>query len=166
MAFMLYSIDEAVDHKYIITKSYRHQAKKGTLIHVMDARENSYGVSVDYRVTKTNQDYTIKFDSVKKFSKWCMPSTFLAKYYDELSFREVVKYIKVEKRSFWSFQLPIILVCLAIIWAASLFFLKGLIGIIVGAAASVAVIVAVLVLSHVTKHQMFERLYEKVSTSR
>lgn len=163
MAFMLYSIDEAVDHKYIVTKSIRHQAKKGTLVHIMDARENYDGISVDYRVTKTKQDYTVRFTNVKKFSKWCMPSTFLAKYYDELSFREVVRYIKVEKRTFLTFQLPIILVCLALIWAASLFFLKGLLGIIVGSAASVIVIVAVLVLSHITKHQMFERLYEKVS---
>ena len=39
MAFMLYSIDEAIDCKYVVTKALKGQAKIGTLIHVMDARE-------------------------------------------------------------------------------------------------------------------------------
>ena len=118
MAFMLYSIDEAIDCKYIVEKTMKGQAKIGTLIHVMDARETSDGVTVYYRVTRTKQDYMIKFDTIKQFCKWCMPSTFLAKYYDRLSYSEVVKYIKVENRSFLTFQLPVILFALIVVWAA------------------------------------------------
>ena len=65
MAFMLYSIDEAVDCKYIITKAISGQAKPGTLIHVMDTKENSDGVqrehgqfvySLNGKITKRQAD--------------------------------------------------------------------------------------------------------------
>lgn len=169
MAFMLYSIDEAVDHKYIVTKTMKAQAKKGVLVHVMDARETSSGITVNYRVTKTKQDFTIKFDTIKQFCKWCMPSTFLARYYDRLSTREIMRYIKIENRSFLTFHLPVILVCLAVVWIAALLaILMNIVelvpGLIIGGALSVVSIVAVFVISHFTKEHMVERLYEKVST--
>ena len=78
MAFMLYSIDEAVDCKYIITKAMSGQAKPGTLIHVMDTKENSDGVTVFYRITKTGQNFVAKFETIKDFCKWCTPDSFIA----------------------------------------------------------------------------------------
>ena len=168
MAFMLFSIDDAVDHKYVVSKTIKGQAKKGTLIHVMDTRETSDGITVYYRVTKTKQDYMAKFDTIKQFCKWCMPSTFIAKYYDRLSSREVLKYIKVENRSFLTFHLPVILVCLAVVWAiamAAVFLnILDLIPVLIGAGVlSVICIVAVFVINHLTREQMTERLYRKVS---
>ena len=167
MAFMLFSIEDAVDSKYIVTKSMRQQAKKGTLIHVMDAGETSDGITVKYRVTKTKQDFTAHFDTIKQFCSWCMPSSFLAKYYDKLSTRDILTYIRVENRSFLTFHLPLILICLAIVWAVAMFVVKDmvgvLIGVIIGAASSIIVIVAVLVISHIARTQMIEHLYRKVS---
>ena len=168
MAFMLFSIDEAVDCKYIVVKSMKEQVKKGTLIHVMDTHETSDGITVDYRVTKTRQDFTVRFDTIKQFCQWCMPSTFLAKYYDKLSYSEIIRYIKVENRTFLTFQLPLILCCLAVVWAAAM----GLVianvveltlGLIIGGAASVVCIVAVCLIGHFSREQMIERLYRKVS---
>ena len=172
MAFMLYSIDEAVDCKYIVIKSMREQVKKGTLIHIMDARESSDGITVYYRVTKTKQDYMVKFDTVKQFCNWCMPSTFLAKYYDKLSSREILRYIKVENRSFMTFHLPVIITCLLLLWAAVgvLIFLDPLnidmmLLLIAGGVLSVLLIVAVFIINHFSKEHMTERLYKKVSST-
>ncbi len=128
MAFMIYSIDKAIDSKYIIVKSVKEQAKPGTLVHIMDARETSDGIVVDYRVTKTKQDYVIKFDTVKQFCEWCMPSVFLARYYDKLSHKEIMKYVKTENRSFLTFHLPIIIACLALVWGVALLFGFGIFG--------------------------------------
>lgn len=169
MAFMLYSIEDAVDHKYVVNKTVRGQVKKGTLIHVMDARETSDGISVAYRVTKTKQDFIANFESVKQFCKWCLPSTFLAKYYDKLSTREILRYIKFENRTFLTFHLPVILVCLAVVWAASMMAVAlGIIelvpGLILAGALSVVSVVGVFVISHFAKESMTERLYQKVST--
>ncbi|MBP3267949.1 MAG: hypothetical protein J6M07_06480, partial [Ruminococcus sp.] len=63
MAFMLYSIDEAIDCKFIITKTMSGQAKVGSLIHVMDTKENSDGITVFYRITKTGQNFVAKFET-------------------------------------------------------------------------------------------------------
>ena len=163
MAFMIYSIDKAVDSKYIVVKSLKGQAKTGSLVHIMDARETSDGITINYRITKTKQDYIVKFDTIKQFCEWCMPSVFLARYYDKLTHREIIRYIKTENRSFATFHLPIILVCLAIIWAASLFLLEGIMGIIVGSALSVVSIVAVFLFDHISEKLMHERLFRKVT---
>ncbi|MBR5089753.1 MAG: hypothetical protein IK093_10015 [Ruminiclostridium sp.] len=167
MAFMLYSIDDAVDCKYIVIKSMREQAKMGTLIHIMDAHESSDGITVKYRVTKTQQDFTIKFDTIKQFCNWCMPSTFLAKYYDKLSTRDIIRYIKIEKRGFWSFYFPIILFVLVAVWLVALLVLKDmtgvLLGIIIGSVLSVIAVVGVFLISHFSKSHMIESLYRKVS---
>ncbi len=168
MAFSLYSIDEAVDHKYIVIKSMKKQVKKGTLIHVMDANESSDGYTINYRISKTNQDFVVTFDTIKQFCNWCMPSTFLAKYYDKLSYREIIRYIKAENRGFMAFQFPIILICLAIIWPAAMLtvymnYLELPLGLIIGGAMSVVCIIGVIVIASISKKNMIERLYEKVS---
>lgn len=169
MAFMLFSIEDAVDHKYIVNKSMSKQAKMGTLIHVMDASETSDGITVSYHVAKTKQDFTIRFDTIKQFCSWCMPSTFLAKYYDKLSYREIIRYIKMENRSFMSFQFPIILFLLIVIWGGMgalwyFNFLELMLALIIGGVLSVAVIIVVCILSSLSKNNMMERLYKKVST--
>ena len=168
MAFMLYSIDEAVDCKYIVNKSMKGQAKIGTLIHIMDARESSDGITVYYRITKTKQDYMVKFDNIKQFCKWCMPSTFLAKYYDKLSHREIIKYIKVENRSFLNFHLPAIIVLLALVWAGvgALIYtglLDTMLSLICGGVLSVIIIALIFIINHFSKESMIERLYKKVA---
>lgn len=167
MAFMLFSIEDAVDCKYVVTKNIRQQAKSGTLIHVMDAEETSDGVTVSYRVTKTKQDFTIRFDTIKQFCSWCMPSQFIAKYYDKLSRRDIMNYIKIENRSFVGFYLPLILICLVAVWLVTMFVVKDMVGVmvgvIIGAVTSVVVIVAVFVISNIVHHAMREGLYKKVS---
>lgn len=168
MAFSLYSIDEAVDHKYVVIKNMKGQVKKGTLIHIMDADESSDGITVNYRVTKTKQDLTANFETIKQFCTWCMPSTFLAKYYDKLSTREIMRFIQAENRTFVTYQLPIILVCLVIVWAATIVMIAmnlvgSTLGLILGGGLSVVCIVGVLVITHLAKNRMVESLYEKVS---
>ena len=125
MAFMLYSIDEAIDRKYVVTKPLSGQAKSGTLIHVMDTHETSDGITVDYRVTKTGQNYVVKFPTVKEFCKWCRPDTFIARHYDSLSKKEIRQYLKITSRTFTSFCLPLIVVALAIIWVLAMVVIKG-----------------------------------------
>ena len=39
----LLNIDEAVDRKFLITKNMKNQAEAGTIIHDMDAENNSDG---------------------------------------------------------------------------------------------------------------------------
>ena len=167
MAFMLFSIEDAVDCKYVVTKTVRQQAKAGTLVHIMDAKETSDGISVNYRITKTKQDFTIKFDTVKQFCNWCMPSQFVAKYYEKLSRKDVMTYIKSENRGFLTFYLPLILICLVAVWLVTMFVVKDMVGVmvgvIIGAVTSVVVIVAVFVVSNIAHHAMRERLYRKVS---
>ena len=80
MALYLYSIDEAEDRKFIVTKAMSGQAKMGTLVHIMECSENSSGISVSYRVTETGQDFNIKFENLKQFCKWARPDNFIARY--------------------------------------------------------------------------------------
>ena len=64
MALFIYSIDEAVDRKYVVTKSIGGQAQAGTLVHIMDYEEKEDGrISVSYRVTETGQNFDIEFSS-------------------------------------------------------------------------------------------------------
>ena len=70
MTYLLSSIDDAIDRKFLVTKSVAGQVEAGTLVHIMGGSQDGMGVSVDYRVASTYQDYTIKFTSLKDFSKW------------------------------------------------------------------------------------------------
>ena len=171
MGFMVYSINSAIDSKYVVVKSMKGQAKVGSLIHVMDGKETSDGVTINYRLTKTKQDYVANFDTLKDFCTWCMPSVFLARYYDKLSHREIIRYIKVENRSFLTFHLPVILICLVLVWAgivgAALFnLIAWSLGIIIGAVASVLIIGGVFLFDKISSKMMHERLYDKVMVSR
>lgn len=162
MAFMLYSIDEAIDCKYVVTKTMSGQAKAGTLIHIMDANENSDGVAVAYRVTKTGQNFLIKFDSVKSFCKWASPNAFLARHYDSFTSKEINQYMKISNRSPLS-ALPIIAVALVVIWILALAVIGGGAGAIVGAVLSVVAVVAILFISRAQREKVLMKLYGKVN---
>ena len=166
MGFLIYSIDKTIDSKYIVVKSIKEQARVGALVHIMDARETSDGITVKYRVTQTKQDYVIKFDTIKQFCEWVMPSVFLARYYDNLSHREIISYIHAENRSFLTFHLPIILICLVIIWVCALFLITGVAGIAVGASLSVTAVAGVFLFDKISVKLMHERLYDKVTNAK
>lgn len=175
MAFMLYSVSDAVDNKFIITKSISHQAKPGTLIHVMDATNDARGISVDYRVTETNQDFTVTFHNLKQLCKWIQPDSFIARHYDSLEHKDIVHYMKVNSHGFFSFCLPLILLFLAIIWCAYFFlvpmflpdfYLPNLVGIIVGGALSVVVIALICIMNKVQKSNAKMKIWSSVADSK
>lgn len=116
MRLLLNNIEDAVDQKYLITKSLKNQAEAGTVVHIMGAQTESDGVSVKYRVTNTGQDYTAKFADVKQFSKWAAADNFVARYQDNLTTSEIRRYIKVRNNSFMaSGGIPVI-AGVAVIW--------------------------------------------------
>lgn len=102
MRLLLNNIEDAVDQKYLVTKSLKNQAVAGTVIHIMGAQTESDGVTVKYRVTKTGEDYSCKFADVKQFSKWASSDNFVARYQDNLSPSDIRQYIKVCNTSFMS----------------------------------------------------------------
>lgn len=164
MTYMLNSIDEAVDRKFLVTKSLSNQVKAGTLVHIMGTKEIDDGVVVDYRVTDTGQDFSIRFAGVKEFCQWARPDTFIARYYESFSQKEILHYIKVNNRSFVNFCLPIILgvVVVAIILAL---IIKGTVGVIVAVVLSIAGVAASMFLYNSQKKNVKLKLYQKVSTN-
>ena len=167
MAFMLYDIEEAVDRKYVVTKSLPNQAKMGSVVHIMGTdKDNSSGkTDVKYRVSRTNQDFTASFADVKEFCKWIRPDDFVARYYEKLTEDDIGRYLKATGKTFVTFDLPILIVVLAIIWVISVALIKGVVGIIVGAVLSVAAFVAVTQFSKVYRSKAKLKLYNKVGTS-
>lgn len=165
MATTIYSIDEAVDRKFIVIKTIgSNQAKAGTLVHIMGAKQGSDGIRVNYRVTTTGQDFTIKFDSLKSFNSWACLDTFIARYYDFLSAKDLQYYIKVTNRTFTSFCVPIIAVALVIIWILAIAVISGAGGIVTGVVLSVVAAIAVIVIYKRQKSNFMVKLYGKVST--
>jgi hypothetical protein len=168
----LLNIDEAVDRKFLVTKAMRGQAEVGTIIHVMDAEQQApNSIIVYYRVNRYNekfhdyQDYTAKFESLSQFCKWAQPDNFIARNYECFSIRDVQHYIKIKKRSFTTFCLPIILLIALIIWALALFVVKGVVGIIIGAVLTLLAVAAVLLMLKKMKKKEKMRLYRKVSAT-
>lgn len=100
MRLLLNNIEDAVDQKYLVTKSLKNQAAAGTVIHIMGTSTESDGVTVKYRVTKTGEDYSCKFADVKQFSKWASSDNFVARYQDNLSPSDIRKYMKICDTSF------------------------------------------------------------------
>lgn len=166
MALYIYSIDEAVDRKYVVTKSTSGQASAGTLVHIMDCEEKGDGTfSVSYRVTDTGQDFNMDFASLKQFCKWARPDNFIARHYDNLEQKDILYYIKVTGRSFVSFYLPIMLVVLAVIWAVALAAIGGIVGIILGAVLSVADVAGMIFFYKYQKKHVSMDIYSKVSSN-
>ena len=163
MAVMLYSIDEAIDRKYVVTKPLNGQAKVGSLIHIMDAKESSNGITVDYRVSQSNQSFVAKFETLKDFCKWCRPDTFIARHYESLTKKEIRQYLTITGRTFTSFCLPIILVALVVIWVLGLVIIKGVAGIILSVILSLVAVLAVLFVFKSQKEKIKLKLYSKVN---
>ncbi len=163
MALLLYSIDEAVDRKFVVTKSIASQAKIGSLVHIMDSSEIPDGISVDYRITSTGQDFSIKFDNLKQFCKWARPDNFIARHYENLDKKDILHYIKVSNRTFASFCLPIIIVLLAVIWALAIFAFNS--NFILGGILSAVAILAVIAIYRYQKTNVVLKLYSKVGTN-
>lgn len=165
MAFMLYDIEEAVDRKYVVTKSLPNQAKMGSVVHIMGTEQGGSGTNVKYRVSRTNQDFTASFADVKEFCKWIRPDDFVARYYEKLTEDDIGRYLKATGKTFATFDLPIIIVALVIIWVLSIFVIKGVVGIIVGAVLSVAAFVGITQFSKIYRSKAKLKLYNKVGTS-
>ncbi|MDE5569763.1 MAG: hypothetical protein K2I82_03815 [Ruminococcus sp.] len=166
MALYIYSIDEAVDRKYVVTKSMSGQAGAGTLVHIMDCSEKGDGsVSVSYRVTETGQNFNADFASLKAFCKWARPDNFIARHYENLSQKDIIYYIRVTGRSFVSFYLPILAVILAVIWVVAIAAIKGMFGIIVGVVLSVAAVVGIIFFYKYQKKRVSMEMYSKVGSN-
>ncbi|MDE6787743.1 MAG: hypothetical protein K2J47_00270 [Ruminococcus sp.] len=166
MALYIYSIDEAVDRKYVVTKSMSGQAEAGTLVHIMDCSEKGDGsVSVSYRVTETGQNFNADFASLKAFCKWARPDNFIARHYENLSQKDIIYYIRVTGRSFVSFYLPILAVILAVIWVVAIAAIKGMFGIIVGVVLSVAAVVGIIFFYKYQKKRVSMEMYSKVGSN-
>ncbi len=166
MALYIYSIDEAIDRKYVVTKSMSGQASAGTLVHIMDCAEKGDGsISVSYRVTETGQNFNVDFPNLKAFCKWARPDNFIARHYESLSQKDIVYYIRVTGRTFVSFYLPILIAILALVWIISLVAIKGIIGIVVGAVLSVAAVFGIIFFYKYQKKQVSMNMYSKVGSN-
>lgn len=166
MANVLNSIEEAVDGKYLVVKDRRNQAKKGTLVHIMSVKENGGRYTVGYRVTDTKQDFTDYFDSVKEFSDWVKPDTFIARYYECFDMSEILKYIKINQRTFLTFCLPIIGIALLVIWILFAAIIKGVGAIIAAVVLSILAIGGVIFFYKHSKTQIKMDLYKKISAAK
>ena len=169
MTYLL-NIDEAIDRKFLVTRSMKGQAEAGTIIHVMDAENASNSVVVSYRVARFNekfhdyQDYTAKFENLAQFCKWAQPDNFIARNYESFSIKDIQHYIKIKNRTFTSFCLPIILVAAIIIWALSLLVIGGAVGIVIGTVLTLLVALAVFSVFRGQKKKEKMRLYRKISS--
>lgn len=170
MTYLL-SIDEAIDRKFLVTKSVKGQAEAGTIIHVMDAEKApNNSIVVYYRVARFNQkfhdyqDFTAKFEDLSQFCKWVQPDNFIARNYESFSIKDIQHYIKIKKRTFASFCLPLILLAAVIIWGLSLYFMEAPISIIIASVLTVFVIVAIFSMFRTQKRKEKLRMYKKIST--
>lgn len=169
----LLNIDEAVDRKFLVSKTIKGQAEAGNIIHVMDASGNSDGsVSVFYRVIRNNgkfhdyQDYNAKFDNLAQFCKWAQPDNFIARNYEVLNIKDIQHYIKIKNRTFTTFCLPMIIVAAVIIWIVAMLVIKStVVGVVV---ASVLTVVALFAITFVFRNQKKRekaRMYTKISSA-
>ena len=164
---MLNDIDEAIDRKFLVTKTLSNQVQAGTIVHIMDANNNKDGsVTVYYRITYTKQDYTVKFDNVRQFCKWARPDNFIARHYESFNIKEIQRYVKLKDRTFTSFCLPVILCVVAVIWAACLLlFKKETFGIVLGSVLTVAFAVLFTFIFRSNRQKELVKLYSKVSAN-
>ena len=126
MAYMLKNINDAVDGKFLVTKTFPKQAEAGTIVHIMDARKlKSGGYQLDYRVTSTGQNYLIEFKQLKDFYAWARPDTFIARNYNSFSKKDIMHYVKVTSRTFQSFCVPLIVAAVVVVWILAFILMKG-----------------------------------------
>ncbi|MBR6986238.1 MAG: hypothetical protein IKH75_22480 [Ruminococcus sp.] len=164
MTYMLNSIEDAIDRKFLVVTSLKGQVQAGTVVHIMNAYQANGGVVVDYRDSVSGMDHTVKFPSIKDFYKWARPDNFIARYYDRFSVRDIQQYIKLTNRTFKSFCLPIIIAAVILVWIVCLLFIPNIIvKLIVAVALSIMVAFAIwsIYKNHHTKVMM--KLYRSVS---
>ncbi len=167
MAYMLTDINEAVDGKFLVTKNMTSQAKVGTMIHIMSAKESPDGsVLLGYRVTGTGQNFTVRFDSIKAFCAWARPDTFIARYYECFDSDEISKYIKINNRTVVTFCVPLIVIALVLIWILFGAIIKGTAGVVLGIVFSLVAVGVVFFLYKQSKNKIKMDLYKKVSAAR
>ena len=164
---MLTDINEAVDSKYLVCKSMLGQAKVGTMIHVMSAKESSDGsVTIGYRITLTGQNFTARFNSIKEFCAWAKTDTFIARYYECFDSNEINKYIKINNRTVVTFCVPLIAIALVIVWILFGAIIKGTAGVVLGIVFSFIAVGVVFFLYKQSKNKIKMDLYKKVSAAR
>lgn len=166
MTSTLTNVNDMVDNKYLITRTMANQAEAGNIVHIMSAKNGADGFSLEYRVTATGQNFNIQFKRMEDFIRWARPDPFITRNYDAFTKDEIVHYIKVTNKSFASFGLPILIVLMAIVWAASLIFLQGTTAIIAGAAGSIVSLLLVLFIYKKRKSSIKMKMYYKVGTSK
>ena len=170
MTYMLNSIDDAIDRKFLVTKNMKGQTAIGSIIHVMGATQTANSVVVDYRVTTFDKkfseykNFSATFDNLKQFCSWARPDVFIARHYENLSLKDIRRYIKMKNRTFFSYCLPIILVLAAVIWALAILALDGVATVIVGTALTIVAAIFVVSAFKKNKKQEMQRLYKKIGT--
>ena len=169
MTYMLDSIEDAIDRKFLVTKQLKAQAEPGNIIHVLNATKRKDGCLVEYRVTDVGKgysfrDYVVKFVNVAGFCKWARPDNFIARHYESFDLKEIQNYIKVTDTSFVQFGLPIILIGLVVFWLLGLFVIKPVLGIVIAVIGSILVIGGVLFLYRWRKSRVKLALYGKISS--
>jgi len=167
MTYLLNNIDDAVDRKFLVTKTVNGQVEAGTVIHIMSASQDASGVVVGYRVTNSGQDYTANFGDLKEFSKWARPDSFIARYSENLTIKDIQQYIKIKNRTFTNFCLPIMAVAIIIIALISILALKEHITIAIIVAVCMSVLVGFLVFQFykTQKTKFMTKLYGKISSN-
>lgn len=170
MRLLLNNIEDAVDQKYLITKSLKNQAAAGTVIHIMGAQTESDGVTVKYRVTKTGEDYSCKFADIKQFSKWANYDNFVARYQDNLSPSDIKQYIKVCDTSFMaSGGIPIIVSIAAVLIILAITMIIGKIAwwqFVIGVVCfSIAAYFGVTTFYKRRRNKIMSQIYNKVSAA-
>ena len=164
MTYSLSNIEDTVDRKFLVTKALTHQAKVGTIVHIMSAEKAGNGIIVGYRVTGTGDDFTVTFDNVKQFTQWARPDNFIARHYESFSLKEIQHYIKVNNRTMTTFVLPILAAALVVIWILCLAVIKGGVGVVLGIVLSVVAAGAILWFYKNQKSKVKLDLYSKVSS--
>ena len=164
MAQYLLSFDEAIDRKFIVTKTLSGQAKSGTMIHVLDCVPKGNGAyTVWYRVTETGQDFSQSFNSLKDFCNWARTDKIIIRHYDSLSRRDVMQYLKITNRGFTKFYLPFLIVLVILIWIALLVAVGGVLGIVLAVVLSLAAAVGILFFYKGQRKKAILAIYSKVS---
>jgi len=164
MTYLLSSIDDAIDRKFLVTKSIPGQVEAGTLVHIMGGSQDGSSVSIDYRVASTFQDFNIKFPTLKDFSKWARPDNFIARHYDKLDRFDIQQYIKVSNLSLASVA-PVLAVLVVLLFIICLVFIPNkAIGAIVALLLSVLVAFLVIKFMHNRRMKMLTKLYSKIGS--
>lgn len=164
MTYMLNNIEDAVDRKFLVTKAMSHQAKVGTIIHIMSAEKAGNGILIGYRVTGTGDDFSVTFENIKQFTQWARPDNFIARHYESFDLKEIQHYIKVNNRSLVNFVLPILAAALVVIWIICGAIIKGAVGIVLGVVLTIAAAVGVFYIYKEQKSKVKLDLYSKVSS--